>query len=364
MVPQKLVCCLALLFMVGASAHGEEAEPLEKNVSATDEQKRESPWLIVPLVSSNPKLGTSGGAMAGYMYHFDDKSPVSIFGVGGLYTTTNSKVGSVFARTFFGEGRQRLNVFAASGEINNDYSNFNNTGFTVKSQGNIRGVFARYLYGVSEHWYVGVQMAVTNYTIIAQDVLSEIVLDLSGLKGLDSNGAGLVVNYDSRNNVNTPVSGIYALANNIAFRKGLGGTVNFDVYAFTLKQYLPHGDRFVLGWKLSNQWTKDAPPSGYASVSLRGYTRGQYIAPDMSSLEIEERIGIGESWGMTAFAGVACLYGDDMQCSDSDSENIYPEGGGGIYYMLKPQDKIAVTMEYAIGKEDNQGFYLKMGWGF
>jgi hypothetical protein len=42
-----------------------------------------SPWLFTPLASSNPKLGTSVGALGGYLYFFDQKSRPSIFAVSG-----------------------------------------------------------------------------------------------------------------------------------------------------------------------------------------------------------------------------------------------------------------------------------------
>ena len=232
-------------------------------------------WLFVPLVSSDPKLGTSLGAMGSYMHNFDVASPVSLFGIGGVYTSTSSTVLAAFARTYFDENRQRLNVFAVGEKINNDYDNFNNTGYSVQSQGEIYGVFVRDLYGISDYWFIGAQGAATNYVIVAEDAMSEVILDQMGLTGFDSNGLGLVVNYDSRNNVNTPSSGIYAIANNIAFRKALGGSENFDIYGLTFKQYLPFGKANVFAWKFENQWTSDAPTSAYASVNLRGYTRGQ-----------------------------------------------------------------------------------------
>lgn len=44
-----------------------------------NESLKESPWLFAPLIRSTPKLGTSLGAMAGYIYKFDDISPASTF---------------------------------------------------------------------------------------------------------------------------------------------------------------------------------------------------------------------------------------------------------------------------------------------
>ena len=42
---------------------------------------RSSPWLLVPVVSSNPKLGTSFGGMGAYLRQFDPDSQVSLFGL-------------------------------------------------------------------------------------------------------------------------------------------------------------------------------------------------------------------------------------------------------------------------------------------
>ena len=64
----------------------------------------------------------------------------------------------------------------------------------------------------------------------------------------------------------------------------------------------------------------------------------------------------------TIFAGVACLYGDGENCSDS--ENVYPAGGAGVQYILKPKEGIVLNLEYAQGEGGNYGVYLKIGYGF
>jgi hypothetical protein len=42
------------------------------------------------VFQSNPKLGTSVGALAGYLHYFDEKSRPSIFALMGQYTSTES----------------------------------------------------------------------------------------------------------------------------------------------------------------------------------------------------------------------------------------------------------------------------------
>ena len=49
---------------------------------------------------------------------------------------------------------------------------------------------------------------------------------------------------------------------------------------------------------------------------LRGYTMGEYLGENMSSLEVEERYRIAARWTATFFAGGACLYGAGKTCDD------------------------------------------------
>src|SRR5689334_19986579 len=71
-----------------------------------------SPWLLVPVVSSSPKLGTAAGALGAYLHFFDKDSRVSIFGVTYQYTSTHSQIAGAFARTSFGADHHRLVAIA------------------------------------------------------------------------------------------------------------------------------------------------------------------------------------------------------------------------------------------------------------
>lgn len=81
-----VVCASIMLAAFGAAA----ADPTDTSV-ATAEQ--ESPWLIIPTLSSSPKLGTSLGAMVSYLHHFDEKSKVSMVAVNAQYTSTDPDEG-------------------------------------------------------------------------------------------------------------------------------------------------------------------------------------------------------------------------------------------------------------------------------
>ena len=63
-------------------------------VRAQEEEpmKAPSPWVLLPTFTNNPKLGTSVGALAGYLRKFDAESKLSIFGASAQYTSSDGTV--------------------------------------------------------------------------------------------------------------------------------------------------------------------------------------------------------------------------------------------------------------------------------
>ena len=321
-----------------------------------------SPWLLAPVFQSNPKLGTSLGALAGYVHYFDQKSRPSIFALMGQYSSTGSIVAGVQARASFDEDRQRVIAGMVYGNVKNDYDDYLGTGVPLRNDATLKSFIARYTYRVTGNWFIGAQGIYQNFAIAGQTEFDDQVLDILGIQPFKSAGAGLVVQNDSRDSENMPTRGWLLNLNNMAFRESLGGDGDYDVYRADFRFFFPHGNRNVLALRQLNHLTSDAPAAARAPVQLRGYKIGQFTGTYMSSFEVEERYRFAEKWTATLFAGVACLYGDGTKCSDS--ENVFPAAGAGVQYILKPKEGIVLNLEYAQGKDNNYGFYLKMGYGF
>jgi len=333
-----------------------------EDLKQTAEVEQESPWMLTPTVSSDPKLGTTLGFMGAYIKKLDEKSPASTFGVVGSYSDTDSFFYGVFSRSYFDADKQRITAGLMNGKVNNNYEDFQGSGLPVASTDDISLAAIRYTHLYKNNWYMGVQAISTDYAILADDALSGVILDLLGLVGYKSIGMGLVVNLDTRDNQNSPESGGSFEFHNIAYRKSFGGDVSFDAYTLSYATFIEHGNGHVFALRTKGRWTKDAPSSGYSSVELRGYTRGEYLAQHMTLFEIDERIKIKERWGVSLSAGIAWLYGDE-EGRDDDSDE-FPMAGAGITYTIKPKEKMILRAEYAVGKSDNNGFYLQFGRPF
>ena len=321
-----------------------------------------SPWLFTPIASSNPKLGTSFGGLAGYLHFFDTKSRPSIFAVSGQYSSTDSIVAAAYARTSFDEDHQRVLAALAYGNIKNDYDDYLGTGVPLRNEAELHSLIARYTYRVTGNWFLGGQAIYQDFAIAGQTPFDDQVLDILGIVPYKSAGAGLVIQNDSRDDENMPTRGWLLNLNNMAFRESLGGENDYDLYRAEFKYFIPHGNRNVFALRQLNHLTSDAPTAARAPVQLRGYKIGQFTGEYMSSIEAEERIRLGEKWTATIFAGVACLYGDGVSCTDND--NVFPMGGVGVQYILKPKEGIVANLEYAEGEGSSYGIYLKMGYAF
>lgn len=346
-------CATALLLLaMAADGLADDGDPAAAS----------SPWIFSPIVSSDPKLGTSAGALAGYLYQFDADSPVSTFGLGGIYSDTDSWGGGLFANTYFGGDRHRLVAGIATGKIRNNYEDFLGSGLPVQTTDDLRFFAARYLHRVTGNWFAGAQVIATNYTISSENWATQKILDLLGLTGFDSNGIGLVVQYDDRDNQNSPGTGQFFAVHNVAYRETLGGDDSFDVYHADYRRYLGHGDGHVFAWRARARLTDDAPKGGYSSVQLRGYIPGNYLAPHSIAVEVEERYRLSDRWGLAGYGGLACLLDGIDDCGDS--ENWYPAIGAGVVFTLKPKEKMVVRLDYAVGEGDNSGLYLGFGHTF
>jgi len=350
---------IAVCFLIGHAGTADSQPPTQTGQGPT---AGTSSWLVLPVVSSNPKLGTSGGALGAYLPQFDPASRVSLIGVMYQYTSTHSSIAAAFARTSFGADHHRIVAFVAAGLIKNDYEDYLGTGQALKTNDDLHAFAGRYLYRLYGDWFIGGQGAVANYQVLGESPEDDAALEVLGVRGFESAGVGAVALHDSRDSEDMPEHGWYFNINNFSYREKLGGSASYDAFRADTRVFWRHGGRHVLAVRQNNWLTNDAPIAGQGSVVLRGYKIGEYLAPYMSSLEFEERLYLARRWRASFFAGAAGLYGP--RGSRSDDRHTYPAWGTGIQFVIKPAQRMLANFEYAQGIESNRGLYLKFGYAW
>ena len=105
-----LVFVVFILMSVNAIAEDAGINMPDTDVvdQSDNDVSKSSPWLAIPMISSDPKVGTSGGGMVGYLFKLDAESTSSMVGAGGTYSTTDSLLGGVFLLASWGTWQQRI----------------------------------------------------------------------------------------------------------------------------------------------------------------------------------------------------------------------------------------------------------------
>jgi len=368
--PRALALVLLALLPSTASASPQDPsapgsdgalEDAAAKVAADTSESPESPWLVTPTFSVDPKLGSTLGGVAGYIRKFDPDSNPSLLTFFGGYSNTDSSYFGFAADTYFHANRHKLIFGAVSGKVRNEYDDFLGSGLPAETEDNLGAVGARYLHRVRGGWYAGVQGISTDYAIGAEGLLAG-ALNQIGLTGLRSNGLGLVAEFDDRDDVRNPTLGQHFTAHNVAYREGLGGEESFDALHLSYAKYFPFGEGHVLATDIRGRWTKDAPQSGFSSIDMRGYTRGNYLGEHSTELQFDARFDVNGPWGAALFGGLGCLYSTLSDLDSSDA--LFPMGGAGIIYDLKPEAGIVLRLDYAVGEGDNSALYLSFGQPF
>ena len=164
----------------------------------------------------------------------------------------------MFARTYFGEDYHRLSAGAFKANIKNEYDDYLGTGLPAKTEDDINIIGLRYQYQVADNWYFGFQGVSSDYVISPGDVMSGEIISWAGLTGFKSNALGLLLNYDTRDNQNSPSAGVHFEANNLAYRESFGGDESFDAYAMSGQYYFTVNERYTTAINAKGRWTVDA----------------------------------------------------------------------------------------------------------
>ena len=384
-IQMALILVAALLLGVTSLTQAQPSQTEDAQPDDTDEtfladadeaeanNPKLKPWLITPTIAADPKLGANVGGLVAYLKQLDAESTPSMIGLSVSYSDSDSITGGLGAQLYWGGDTRRLTLLAAGAEINNEYDDFLGTGMPVKTQDSVHTVGFRYLHQLREGgWFAGVQGVSTNYAVGA-DQLFEALLDRIGLSGFDATGLGVVLQHDTMDNQRDPTSGHLFTLHNMAYREGLGSESSFDVGFADLRWYLTPGnaaagdrsDSPVFALQAKGRFTHDAPLSGYSSVSLPGYTQGNYLSQHYSHVMVDARFPLTRRLGLVAFGGVGCQFGDDIGGrSLSCEDETYPSIGVGLSFMLKEEASVLIRLEVAKGKSDNEALYLRFGHPF
>jgi outer membrane protein assembly factor BamA len=355
-----------------ARRHPKQRKPSEPAKPA----KRPKPAIVaVPIPLSNPAVGSGATAVAAVLYQPPGAGDVWTTGVGAVYTSTKSYGFGFLQKSDFAQDRFRLTAGAAYGNFNlrfygigstaasNQFININQTG----AGGLIEGLMR-----VAPHTYLGPRyIGLELRTTLPSIEKFGITIPSLQLKSTNSQlGPSFV--YDSRNSQYGPSSGIYSTAQWMFSEPEFGSKFQYDKGTVDVNGYFSLGPSTVLAARISACATSKGAPFYdiclYGSRNdLRGYSTGQYRDPRMAAAQVELRQHLFWKFGAVVFGGVGGIEpgANSFGSRFNIGKGVFlPAGGAGLRFMVAPQYKLNMAVDYAVGKNNSNALYVRLGEAF
>jgi len=363
----EILFFLVILFNVVTAKAQEE----KQQDSVFDQSSRT--FVMVPLVNNSPAMETGFGGLGMYFFKFDnedEKSPPSLAALYAVYSTNDSYIFTPFGRFFWNEDRNRASLGTGTLRINNN--------FTYDLEGeDLRLIFselrtfvtAEYSRRIIGEFYLGMVYlgTQTRYRFNrGSDLENEIAREFFRQNGIEDNfvsSVGLNLSFDNRDYPWYPTRGFTFSIRPKLNAAWLGSDNNYVDTDYMFSYFYSLNNNMILGVNISGGFAfGDVPFDGYQNYglrnSLRGYETGKYKGRNMIASQAELRWRFYKKWGAVAFAGSGSVWGNDNNGEEGFERDWLPSAGVGMRFMVSPEKKINLRLDYAIGVDGNQGIYF------
>lgn len=185
-----------------------------------------------------------------------------------------------------------------------------------------------------------------------------------GSQGATSSGAGIVLSWDSRDNIFFPCRGSFHQIEYAVFGGSLGGDYAYQRALMDLRAFIPLGGT-VLGIQVYGMAVGGTPPFWRLALLggdyiMRGYYLGRYRDNLTIASQAEYRVMILGPFGAAAFLGAG---GVAPRAGAFRMDQIRPSYGGGLRFMLDRKEKLTLRVDAGFGS-GTSGIYFDIREAF
>lgn len=187
---------------------------------------------------------------------------------------------------------------------------------------------------------------------------------IGGEGGLTS-GLGLVLTYDSRDNIFYPASGGYYEIAAAVFSEILGSDHNYTKTFIDLRRYLKIADDQIVALQVFYNFVGgstpfyDVPQLGGDNI-MRGYFRGRYRDNNYFATQLEYRIRVWWRFGLVGFVGVGDVAN---KFSKFELSKFKYSVGAGLRFRIDETELWDLRVDIGFGK-NSSGFYFQYNQAF
>jgi len=353
-------------------------DPQDGYLDLSDWLMEKQGFLPVPIIITEPAVGYGGGVALAYLQRPEDpnnetpasgetsaspkrQTPPSITGVGGAGTENGTWGAGIAHLHFWDEDSWRYMGALA-------YSNVNLSFYGPDNGRNKLGELDYNLNALFLNQQIERRIADSNFFLGARYVfadadsefkLGNTVPDIQPREYESRTaGAGMILGYDSRDNIFTPSRGLRMQAITSVFDESLGGDFHYprlDLFGYGYWNFHPD---YVLGVRLDGRFTDgDVPFYHLPYIQMRGIPAMRYLGQHAVMSELELRWNFHERWGLVAFGGAGMAA---QSFSEIDNAKTILSKGVGFRYLMARKLGLHAGMDFAWGPDDF-AFYFTIG---
>ena len=339
--------------------------------SDTTKFKRNS-FFALPLVYFSPETNWAFGGAGIYAFRLkaesDTSRPSQI--QGGLAYTLNKQVLSYLSYQIFIKD-QLYRLYGEMGYYRYSYFFYGNGNSNTLDDGELYKVnYPRLrinaLYKLKPNWYAGFRYWLDDYRI-AELAVGGLLKNnkITGSDGGLLSGLGVVMNYDTRDNIFSPSKGFFMETVLFANSKVLGSDFNFNKIYLDASVFFSNKWQQVLAVNFYAELTAGTVPFNQLALmgggkKMRGYYEGRFRDNHLLLLQAEYRLPLFWRLGLVVFGGYGAVA---HRFTDFNKNNFRYTYGAGLRISINQTEKINIRIDAGFGK-NTSGYYLTIGEAF
>ena len=354
--------CISLL---GASSSFSASEDTTSVDTLAFEKRSLS---ILPIIFYSPQTKLAAGVLPTYIYRSSAESRPSSVTLPAYYTLNKQISISIEPQVYYRDGLYRLSglLFYQKWpdlfyDLGNATSVDDEEEYTTRSTGG--SIDFRRRFGSS--LYFGVIGELSHSELI--EIESGGILAGGAVTGAETgtvSGAGVLISWDSRDNIFFPQNGSYHVASAASYGSVLGGDYFYNGFTIDLRKYAAFDSNKIIAVQAYGSFTDGDPPFGWLprlGGIIRGYYPLRYIDRSLLAFQVEYRWHpLWKRFGIVSFAGIGAVADGS---SDFRSDYFKFAAGVGIRYLFIQAEGLNIRFDIGFGQESAE-IYFNIGEAF
>ncbi|MFH1197055.1 MAG: BamA/TamA family outer membrane protein [bacterium] len=331
-----------------------------------------SGWIALPYIYYTPETEFAFGAGGFYYFRETDSlinQRASRINLSVTYTTKKQFLVELVPFLYLDNEKYYLEMNLSGGKfpynfygIGNNTSSDDEESYTnifYKAQLNFQKKF-------TSHYRTGI------YIDYMHSKLSEFttggVLEketTTGSLGGTKLGAGIILSYDNRDNINYSSKGGFYDARIVVYDKIFGSDYNYILYKFDFRRFFSISENNVIAFQLFGNLISGEP--SFENLSLlggmyvmRGYYQGRFRDKNLLAAQTEYRLPLIWKVGLAGFLGVGEIAGS---LSGFSMNELKYSAGIGLRFLMDADEKLNLRVDYGFGY-NSSALYFTVGEAF